>query len=263
MSRKINAIPLTPSALIEEGAVPGIPPVPSGYSPDNSWEHHFRIIGSRGYQTEHRTTGDLKLKKQVSGSDVISLKVVERIIGERGPFQTLSLDSTCQNDLWATPKNWSLKCRFKNNQHQHEPDLDLDQDGEFVQGEVLIRQNGNLLRRRPSSSWTSRFSLIDAIQRRSPIRNDSDFDFLEDQFMFKPNHVLREASPVSADIPDLGTIRMRHIMHLGHGILPYDYYLDEAGRLLFAISMNRSYVLADSQELNTEITALQELEKQR
>jgi hypothetical protein len=248
MSRTLNFIPLNPVSLSNEGIVEAIPAADPSFDPAGEWEQTYLIVGSRGYQTEHSNVGQLRIRKHSVNENGFSLHIDEQIIGTGRTQGRQEIDAVCSNNAWGTPLKWTRNCYFLNRQGRKVPDLSVVEEGQVLaNGNVQIRQNGAVCKTfQLKDSWTSQYHLFEVIQRRSA--NDASpaaFDLLEDCTLLKPDHTLHRADVMSADLPGLGRQTLQRHVQLGWGILPFDYHVDDHHRVLFAISKNKSYILAD------------------
>ena len=113
-----------------------------------------------------------------------------------------------------------------------------------MQGKTLAVTTGERkLTRRLPGRWTSDWSLFEALQRR-PFRSGEalKFDVLEGLSLLKRGHVLRYKGRRQVTLGDAASTL--HLFHqVGRGVLPYEWWLDEAHRLVLVVTGYRTYIL--------------------
>ena len=89
---------------------------------------------------------------------------------------------------------------------------------------------------------TSHWSLFDAVQRlpgkaTRPLR----FTMLEEMDLVKPDQRLEFREETDLEVGDT-TLHLRGYQQIGWGVLPWQYWVDDQGRLLFAFSGVRACI---------------------
>jgi hypothetical protein len=213
----ILGVPLSPEVLRRIGALKNVPPLPDGFRPDGDWTLSYRIFGCHGYVDQsNETVGVLRIRR--AAGDPFRLQVHQDIRHNNGG-ETLDIEMTCRPNPIASPLSWTLTGKR------------FDEDGKELPELATTQKQTN----RPAS-LTSDFSLFEAVQRL-PFNNAAPiaFDLMEGMNLRRTGHRLYYGGE-------------RRFHHIGQGMLPYQYWLDEHHRLLLAVMQWRAYILDPAAE---------------
>lgn len=237
-SRTIVGVPLSPSVLRDLGAMRKIPPK------DDSQIRTYRVWTCHGYRKSGNVDeGFLKLERwpaKNADRPMMQMKVEQQIVNDRGQTHVQRADIVYRADRIAPIDKWRLSSRFVSPEGRDLPELAVkEQDGAGRYSPPGV-----------TSDWT----LFDAatrwpFEKKPPLK----FDLLEELSILRPGHRLsyRGAEPF-----EIGgqKIRLHRFQQLGHGLLPYDYWLDDGHRLLFVTTFARAYILDPEAEAKTAKT---------
>jgi hypothetical protein len=258
--RTIIGSPLTPSLLRELGVLGELPTAPNGFAPDGGWSHTYRVWACHGYrETGNRNVGFLRIEREPDGSlETFTLKVDQQIVQVEGVLNTIRAEIACLNDQLGSPIRWHLSSRFVGPEGKPRPKLDVEERVRINGDTLEVTTNGRTFKRKGSSRLTADWCLFEAVQRL-PFEKESHltFDVLEGLSLLRTGHRLSYRGTV--ELPPEDSIMLHGFHRLGHGALPYEYWLDERRRLVMVVTLSRVYVLGKKAE---QETALQ-LEPQR
>lgn len=239
--------PLTPEILAALGVLTRYEGPDERFAPSGNWAHRYQIWAVKGTKTGNSYQGELRIARCRSVPDEsVVLGVTQAIKGAKAGQQGLhaiEAELRCRQDALASPVSWSLSSRFHDAHGNEVPEASSRETGR-VDGRALVRQvSGTELSQPVSGSLTGDWGLFDAVQRL-PFEPGSSltFDLLEGLSLVKPEQRLsfvrgREVQMCGA------TCTLYGFRQKGRGILPIEFWLDEAHRLLLVINGNRVYVL--------------------
>ena len=239
--------PLTPEILTALGLISRYPAPNEPFDPGGNWTHRYQTWTVRGTKSGSIYQGELSLSRRQTGSDDSFVLAVTQVIqgtkpGEQGRH-TIEAKIRCRQDALASPVSWNLASRFHDANGNEIPDATSGEVGR-VYGRTLVRQiNRTEISQPLSGSLASDWGLFEAVQRLplepgSPLR----FDLLEDLSLVKPHQRLSFVGEREFQLWDATHMLYGFRQH-GWGVLPYEYWLDEAHRLVMVINGNRVYIL--------------------
>jgi hypothetical protein len=224
-----------------------VPPAAGdGFSPSGAWQNTYAVLVGSPEPTKQeravRQGGFLRLRRGPGDADGRFALDVELQVSQqqRGVLKT-SIAMQCEADRLATPVSWKLSTIVLDAAGEPVELTRVEQSGEIRDGAVVW--HGPAERRLAIAPLvTSNWSLFEALGRQvgkpgEPVT----FTMLEDLDLVKPEQRLRYRGTVDVQ---LGQEKLRLIgyQQLGRGILPYQYWLDEAGRLIFACGGLRGFL---------------------
>jgi hypothetical protein len=230
--RTIVGSPLTPGMLKELGAIRGFPPPSEDFAPDMNWEHAYRIWTCHGYrESGNDNVGYLRIRRTTDSDDHFALNVYRKVVQADALVHILEAKVKCRKNPLASPAEWELETCFVDADNNELPHLRNSEKGLFT----AVRDT------------TGDWCLFEAVQRLEFDKQRSlNFRLLEGLNVSKPDQRLfyRGVYPTRIE----GLNRLHCFAHLGSGILPTEYWLDDSHRLLAVISMNKAYILDDESE---------------
>ena len=235
--------PLSLAALKAYGALEAFARPEGEFDPAGGWRHTYRLwlVGNRW----HQYRGFLDVKRGTSdGGHSVDLEVRRSLLMSHQPaIHETTASLTCAGDALCTPRSWEIKAETLDITGKPFPLSRLVASASVKGGRIEGRRGGRTFDRRVPTPFTSDFSLFDVVQRLAkqetkPMR----FALLQDLDEVKEEHVLSYRERLSFEIGGAG-LALHCYQQIGRGILPYRYYVDGQGRLLFAISGIRAYIL--------------------
>ncbi len=228
--------------------------LPSGaFDAEDCWQHSYDVYPVYGkwskWSEEHK--GQCRIKREVlSGNDTFRLEVSSEVTfldygygihPTKTQLTTASIQ--CANNTLATLQSWRLESASLDGEGEPRPLSQMSESGVFAKGIIKLTNPEGVSREIDvSENLTSNWSLFDAVQRlhkKEPPK--ADFEMLEDLRLPRANQHLTSDGLIEAELGG-EMIRLYGFHQIGDGILPIHYWLDEQGRLLFALGGVRAYL---------------------
>ncbi len=206
-----------------------------------SWEQNYAVYTMAGAPGR---MASLRLRRTVGPGDAVTLDVRYEKAHIGGSQQTVGTLHLRGGDRLSTPSSWSFRSATFDVQRRPIEHTALKRSAVARDGRIEIRDAGQTRRLAVSGPFTLSWALLDAVGRLPGKKTEPARFTLIDHFdQLKPRHTLQFRK--TADVPVTGgkTLRLRAYDHLGEGIVPWVYWVDEAGRLLMAVSGLEGYVL--------------------
>ncbi len=234
------------------------------HDPAGDWALTYRILT---LNTRGATTGRLRIDRRAQRGGALMKLHIERPIGVGR--RVTSAEILCRGDALATPVRWSFTSESIARGGQPIAHTRLNKAGVTEGAGVNVVDNGRRSRIAVAGPWAINWALFEAVPRLprepfDPIR----FTLLDHFDQIKRNQVLsyRGSTTVRLGARRVrkqhwvplekgrirktrwaleggGQVRVHAYDHLGDGIVPWVYWVDEQGRLLFAISGLEGYAL--------------------
>jgi len=229
--------------------------LPEGqFDAEGSWEHRYNVypIYTKWSVWSEKHEGECVIKrKELPGGGDFELEVsseVTFIDFGYGNHPTKSQLTTakirCANDVLGTPKSWELESAALGEGKNRFSLSEVRERGVFERGKVVLGSAGVRRRRiKVVGDLTSNWSLFDAVQRMYKAKEtpNREFSMLEDLRLLRVGQRLVYDGPAEFDLGGK-RVRLYGYHQIGEGILPIHYWVDETGRLLFALGGVRIYL---------------------
>lgn len=238
--------PLTPWVLMELGAIRRLPPTGKDFRPDGQWTSTYRIWACHGYRNSgNEDFGFLRIARFVGRGQTATLKV-DRALVTAGPLRHVTKAKiVCGPGPLGSPVSWEVANRVIGPDGKARNELGSAAQARTRNGLIEITTGGRTFSRPGSTRLATDWGLFDAVQRLPfEARSVLEFDVLEGLGLLKKGHRL---SYEGADTSP-GTQTLHRFCQIGPGVLPYEYWLDEAHRLLVVVTGSRAYILDDRAE---------------
>lgn len=239
--------------------------LPEGaHDPAGDWALTYRILtlNSRGAEQ-----GRLRVERNAQGSGARLRLHVERPLGVGR--RVTQAEIVCRNDALATPVRWSFTSESITRDGKPIAHTRLSKSGVTNGDGVNITDNDRRGRVAVAGPWAINWALFEAVPRlpRQPFKPIR-FTMLDHFDQVKRNQVLSYRGSATLLLGQRRTrkqewvqlekgrirktrlameggkqVRLHAYDHLGDGIVPWVYWVDEQGRLLFAISGLEGYAL--------------------
>ncbi len=224
--------------MLEFGALDNyIPPVGS-FNPTYGWEHHYRIWLVRLFdygllklkcsQTSPEETGVLTVNQTVSQTTGSLLHTTDAEIGFKG-------------DTLATPVWWDVDSVVVDSKPVEE--TRYQESAVVADGRIEVTIDNKAFFRNAPSVFTNNWLLFNVVQRLQGLsQTPLVFDLLEALDLLKKDQRLSFQETRSFDVNGY-TLSLTGYHLIGKGILPFQFWVDDAQRLLFAFTGHRAYIL--------------------
>lgn len=246
---------LSPRILAEMEAFTGFPAVPPGYDIAGDWSQTYRVWGNSGrFHFQNKDMGYLKIDRASNGEH-INLLVEHVLVNADGIENIMKARIVCRNDELASPIRWQLETHFTDASRCLRPELSLTLEGTVEDGQVFEVCRGRRRRMDLPLPFTTDWCLIDVVQRWQGHRLG--FTLLEGLTKVKRGHWIDRMAPEMAEKLMAEGMRPSCVYQIGHGILPRQYWLDDANRAVLILSNSVMYVLDDDAQQKKEDLVLE------
>ena len=217
---------------------------PNGaFEPAGDWRQTYLIwlIG------RNSCIGTIQLARTRIGDETFRLDVDWAVLQNAKSMHRIRASITCLCDRLATPIGWTMQTRL------HSPDgaaiegASGDEEAACRKGVTTIAGRKAKAGQKALGPWTSNFCLLELVQRlgNGPV-DPLEFTLLDFLTTRKDGHSLayhgrQEALLGGRKVPLIG------YCHLGNGVLPEVYWLDEHQRLRIVVSGLRAYVAGEKE----------------
>lgn len=227
--RTVVGSPLTLELLFELGALRKFPPPSEDFDPTADWVNTYRIWTCHGYrESGNQDVGLLRIRRTTDTEKSFTLRVRRQVVQVDGLVNIIEAAIKCRNDQLACPMRWEVSSRF------------LGPDSKSL-AELEHKETG--LATKAVDKSTADWCLFEAVQRLAFDEQTAlSFDLLEGLSLRKADQHLSYRGAHQLKI-DGKHVLMHCFQQLGHGILPYEYWLSESHRLLAATSLHKAYIL--------------------
>lgn len=239
-----------PLYLVEE-PLAALRPPEQPFDPNGAWQHTYRAYS---IAAKSINTGVLTLQRRVpaEGRSALTVNYAKHLEGDY--VHTLEAEIECRADALATPVKWTFGTLTTDAAGKPLAETRLAKSG-AAEGETLSVAAGERTHALPvSGDYTSNWCLFDAVQRL-PRKSGEVYRFslLDDFDQAKRNHELwysrsgtitvggaarpnEEPAVVNSGEGGGRELRLHAFQHVGDGISPTTYWVDETGRLLFVVA---------------------------
>jgi len=244
-TRTIVGRPMTPELLVRTGGLGALPETPADFDPAGEWVNKYRIHTCHGYiESGNEDVGLLRLERSLpdTGGGFL-LKVRRRVVSSEGQATVIDAWIRAAADVVGSLMEWRLTSTHEDITGKVMPGLSLDESGRIENGNIVVKRGGSSRSRPRSRLLAADWSLFEAVQRLDDsAKLPAAFDVLEElDVMREDQRWVRRGLYRMAGWP-----APRWLAQTGHGLLPWEYWLDERGRLLMAATGPRAYVLDDN-----------------
>jgi hypothetical protein len=240
-------------------------PPQGSFNPDKDWQHSYRVLTLAGRGGE---AGTLHLRRRNAKKESFLLDVFYlKFLPKPYRHDTEGL-MNCKMNALSTPTAWHFVFSTSYPENKNRPNFPQKRNAE--KGEIYIdyfktdpnssmaRQAANYgkeIRYQDGSgthsipkpqAYTINWALFDVVQRLPRKQGQTlSFTLLDHFDQVKPNHTLTYHGEQEIIINNT-TLRLHRFDQLGEGIVPWVYWVDQTGRLLFVVSGIEAYILAST-----------------
>jgi hypothetical protein len=222
---------LTPSLLWEMRVFDDLPAPNPDFDPDGAWEQTWRIWTCYGYIARaNRDLGLLRIER--TPGDPVTLDVQQVRLNQEGLQHIETAEIACEPDSLCSPLAWEIATTFVSPEGEELADLGYSRS----------------VAEPPADDVTADWALFEAVQRL-PFDDSVEyqFDLLQDLTLLKREQTLRYDGVREVRF-GMDTRTLHRFVQTGHGLLPFEYWLDPNHRLVLVVSHYRVYVLDPNAE---------------
>ena len=192
------------------------------FDPNGAWTHEYQIGAPvfAGVDFQHAPVGKLTLEREPGSGGAFELRVRSQVKLESSSIGHVARLESIADEL-ATPRAWQVEETITG----------------YGDATVLAATSAGGERPGTTSNW----SLFEAVQRLGEAE-PSEFTLLEDLRSRKHPQRLVSAGDLAFSLGG-DELRLRGKRLIGAGNLPWHFWVDENGRLLFVLSPLKTYVL--------------------
>ncbi|MBN2452544.1 MAG: hypothetical protein JXR77_19320 [Lentisphaeria bacterium] len=232
-----RSYPLTLDSLREMGVFAHLTGAPAAADPARSSRVSYRIW----LVQQNFSGGSLVLTREPTGAGM-RLSVALDMAEYTGEVFRYRATIECDADALATPRSWTLESGTFDHADEPVPESQLRQTGKLDGANLTLISAGTTRQHRIPTPATSNWSLFEAV-RRLPRTGVAPLEFtlIEDMDLVKPDQRLEFREETSITL-GADAVPLRGYQQIGRGILPWQYWVDAHGSLLFAFSGLRAFV---------------------
>lgn len=240
--RKAVGSALTPQLLFDMDAYQDLPAADPAFNPSGAWTHTYTIWTCHGYRASgNKVVGSLLVARTPGPPPVLTVE--QEIANDQGVLHGIKATITCADDSLCSPAKWDLESTYTGPDGEAVDDLCTREAVRHASGQLTLTIGERVVQRAVATPATADWCLFDAVQRlpfdQAP---EVTFCMLEGLGLRKDGQ--RLAYKGAQDVAVGGKVRTLHrFRQIGHGVLPYDYWLDDTHRLLMVITHSRAYIL--------------------
>jgi len=232
-----QARPLTLDFLEQLGVFQGFRPPSGPFDPAGAWSSTYRLWMVQQWNSG----GMLKLRRKPEDKGV-KLAVDQTILQWSGHVRFLEAELLCDADTLGTPRRWSLEARCLGPDKRVIDSTVMSEKGELKGGVREVWFGSRSCQRKVPTPITSNWSLLDAVQRLDGRKTKPlTFAMLDEMDLLKVEQELSFRAEKGMSFGGK-KVKLTGYHQIGRGVLPWQYWVDEQGRLLFAFSGVRAWI---------------------
>ncbi|MBL7140174.1 MAG: hypothetical protein ISS74_04625 [Planctomycetes bacterium] len=218
-------------------------PPAGAFNPAGPWRQTWGVYTFAGRTAVTGRVGRLTLQRQVNGAAArLEVTYSKELTGGREEV-TGTLEGPADAPL-ATPDRWTFRIRLLDAQGNPVPHTDITRKAVRDGGQITISDPSETRRLAVPGPYTVNWCLFDAVQRlpgedTKPLA----FTLIDHADQVKPETTLAFRKAMDVQVAGGKTVRTRAYEQLGRGNVPWVYWTDEAGRLLWVVAGLEGYAL--------------------
>ena len=219
-------------------------PPEGAFDPNGHWQTSYGVytLTGRGVRV-----GKMRLtrKADAGGGATIALDYKKTAPGGFG--QKVAARMSCRADALSTPTAWTFESKVLDPKGTPLKNTSLKKSARVKGKWIEITDGGGKSPRRIAlpAAYTINWAIFDAVQRLgrqafAPLR----FTMIDHFDQVKPDQTLAHRKTATVAVGGK-PLRLHACEQSGRGIVPWVYWVDDRGRLLFAVAGLEAYVLED------------------
>lgn len=224
-------------------------PPSDAFDPAGSWNQTWGVYTLAGRAAAARRVGTVTLRRRVSNENTTLEVAYDKTLSGGRQKIAATLHGRADDPLGA-PTRWTFQIDVLDAAGKPVPHTQVKKRATVEKGIITIRDTIGTRAIRVDGPYTVNWCLFDAVQRL-PRKKTEPLPFtLIDHFdQPKPETTLSYRKPMTVAVAGGRTAATHAYEQLGRGNVPWVYWIDEAGRLLFIVAGLEGYVLEPSSPL--------------
>ena len=213
-----------------------------------AWTQTYGVYTLAGRKLGGKRVGKLELRRAVGNKGAVALHVQYGRDLTGGAQKTTGTIHTRADETLNQPRTWSFQTQLLDAAGKPIAHTRQAKSGKFVAGVVQIKDTTTARQHKIPGRCAMNWGLFDAVQRLGREKTGPMSFTLIDHFdQVKPDCTLSYRKTL--DVPvGRRKIRLTAYDQLGRGNVPWVYWIDEPGRLMFVVAGLEAYVLETSRQ---------------
>ena len=223
---------------------------PAGpFDPAGAWEQQYGMFTLAGRAASAKRVGSLKLRRAVGQKGNVALHVQYDKQATGGGQQVTGELYTHVDRPLSTPRKWTFHARLLDASGKPIPRTTVSKTADVADGRIRIADAQEARTIAVAGPYTVNWCLFDAVQRLAREKTKPiEFTLIDHFDQPKPEHVLAWRGKMDVVVAGGKTIPACVYEQLGRGNVPWVYWTDQRGRLLFIVAGLEAYVLEPPQQ---------------
>ena len=218
------------------------------FVPGAAWTQTYGVYTLAGRKPGGRRIGELELRRTVDGRGGVAIHVHYDRSLTGGAQKTVGTIHTRVDDTLNQPGTWNFQTQLLDAAGKPIARTGQTKTGKIVAGVVQITDAAGTRQHKVPGRCAMNWGLFDAVQRLGGEKTKPLAFTLIDHFdQVKPEYTLSYRKML--DVPvGKRKIRLTAYDQLGRGNVPWVYWVDPRGRLLFVVAGLEAYMLETSRQ---------------
>lgn len=197
--------------------------------------------GKRGTYA-NSVVGRLTIKRRMGNSQVMYDISQQTTIG--GVNNSIEAEIICNAEDFGSLRSWRLRSYELGLKGETDPISELTEKGTCRGGRIRVESGNYNYEFEAKYSVLTQWTVLDFLVRKAGRQLRTEFDFLQDLSLFKPNQHLAYDGETVVKCRDGHRVTLQTYAQTGQGILPTHYLLDSQGRPQLVTSSILSWALS-------------------
>ena len=220
-----------------------IRPPAGAFDPAGGWEHVYGVYTLAGRAAGARRVGSLRLRRDPADDEAHLDVRYDKALTGGSQLVTARLTGRADSPL-ATPTRWTFESLLRTPTGVAIPQTRRRRSATAGDGTVTFADEKGRVRLAIAGAFTVGVSLFDAVQRFAARRaRPIPFTLIDHYDQPKGDCVLSPGKEMAVTVADGKAVPTRTVEQFGRGNVPWVYWVDAAGRLLFVVAGIEAYVL--------------------
>ena len=231
-------------------------PFPSGeeFFPSGAWQQTWRISSNSWSPSQKIYTGYIDISRIPSG-DEVRYKIIQVLVYQEGMHQIQNAELICLDNIVSTLVHWNVYSKCYDKDQRLLPKFSWHIEGVFDEDTYLDLKNKIYFIL--DAPLVSQWQMYDIVQRMKT--KCLKFLLLEHVKENRDKQCLLESKSMCPEhTPDGESLKL--YMQCGRGVIPWEYWRDEHGRIIYAFNLMTMHIL-DSHAIEKTEQLLNKLAK--